>query len=131
MPYTASYDPALRILTVAVAGPPSVELFDAALMMITTAVDYPPNVDVIWDFSGTDFSAVKPDQMRALLDVRKRYTGREGGRAVFVGDEEIAFGMSRMFQILAEGDISRSMHVTRTIAEAERWILGGRSPNEP
>lgn len=131
MSFTASYDPALRILSVSVHGPVSPELLDATLAAITASTEYPANVDTIWDFRAADFSTLHADQMRRMLAVRKKHAGREGSFTAMVAEDDVAFGMSRMFQFLADGVVGQDWRVTRSLADAEQWILASRRPLNP
>jgi hypothetical protein len=131
MPFTTSYDPALRILFVRVEGALSPEMFDAALASITSAADYPANVDTIYDFRAADFSGTHSIDMQRMRGVRTRYAGREGAILALVVADDVGFGMSRMFQLLFEGDASPHLTVTRSLDEARRWILERRGPARP
>lgn len=131
MPFTTSYDVAARLLLVCVNGQVGVELFAAAMKEITTSAEYPANVDTIWDFRAADFSATGPEGMRRLLAIRTGYTGRAGSRTAFVVGSDVAYGMARMFQLLADGNIPQDLSVHRTTDEALQWILEGRPNKAP
>lgn len=130
MPFSTQYDTVTRILLVHVEGPVTTVMFDTAMQSITTAAEYAPNVDTIWEFHGADFSAISADGMRSLLAVRARYAVRAGSRTAFVVGNEVAYGMSRMFQLLADGTIPQDLSVHRSIEDAHAWVLAGRTTNE-
>lgn len=105
----------------------SPELFNEALQAITTAGTYPPNVDTIWGLRAADFSGVGPDGMRRLLAVRTQYASRAGARTAFVVASDVAYGMSRMFQMFAENTMPQDFCVQRTMEDALAWVLEGRN----
>jgi len=131
MSCTPTYDPARQILSIRVDGPVSPELLDATLSTITTSAEYPPNADTIWDFRTADFSIVGADQMRRMLMVRKKHVAREGSLMALVVADDVAFGMSRMFQFLAEDVVTSTLRVTRSLADAEQWIVESRPSRTP
>jgi len=132
VPFTATYDPALRILCVTVEGAVSPDTLDAALATITSAKEYPPNVDTIWVFRDANFAVVHAEEMRNMRDVRKRYSNREGSFTALVVTDDVAFGMSRMFQALSDGVVTaQHLLVTRSLADARQWIAESRASRAP
>lgn len=127
MPFSTHYDTVARILLVRVEGTVEAALFDTAMRTITTATEYPANVDTIWDFRGADFSRLSTDGMRNLLAIRAQYVARAGSRTAFLVHDEVAYGMSRMFQLLADGTIPQDLSVHRQLDDAQAWVLEGRA----
>jgi 2-hydroxychromene-2-carboxylate isomerase len=73
----------------------------------------------------TDLSV---DQVRALVHRAHRMLRRGAvGPTAVVADQDVLFGMARMYQLLAELD-GISVSVFRDAEDAERWLAGGELP---
>lgn len=127
MPFSLSYDRESRILHVAVSGAVVSAEFDAALRVITTSAEFPPDVDTMWDLSDADFRDTQSADLRRMLDVRMAHAERGRSLVAIVVTTDVGFGMSRMFQSLSERTMSEHLAVTRSVVEAERWILDARA----
>jgi len=65
--------------------------------------------------------------LREVTQAVKRLTDRVGlGSCAIVASRDVLFGMSRMFEVFAEGLFART-HVFRERRDAERWLASSRS----
>ncbi len=81
----------------------------------------PTDVPELFDATGatTDLSG---DQVRALVRRVDALLRRKGaGPRAIVADNDVCFGMARMYQLLAEPE-GIAVGVFRTVAAAERWL---------
>ena len=61
------------------------------------------------------------DEIRSLVELRRRLMGEQPiGPTAIVAQRDVLFGMLRMYQILTDDAVS--LHVTRTLDDAERWL---------
>lgn len=80
---------------------------------------------VLWDLSRGDFSGVSPSEITGFADIpRNHLEARAGGKtAIVTGEDLLAFGLSRMYEIQA--DMKRFNFETRTFQtmdEAMAWL---------
>jgi hypothetical protein len=61
--------------------------------------------------------------LRKLVALDAKYTEQHGllMRSAIVAPSDLAFGMSRMYQILSDGDL-HSVGVFRSLSDAEEWL---------
>lgn len=127
MPTSLSYDRELCLVRVAVSGPVVPAEFDAALTAITTSAEFPPDVDALWDFSDADFRVTQSSDLRLMLDARVARVERGRSLVALVVNDDVAYGMSRIFQALSERTMPQRLTVVRSVGDAERWILHARA----
>ncbi len=85
--------------------------------------DYDPDMNSLWDLRFADFSAVKPDAVRALVDLVKQYWGKEKqSKSALVVQSDFEYGLSRMYEILMTLSNSGNVTVFRNYNEAEKWL---------
>ena len=79
---------------------------------------------ILWDFTEADFSKITSDDLRDLVQVAKKYSyKRAGGKTAFVSNENLSFGLGRMFEMLSEvEDIQFEYKSFRIMTEAKEWL---------
>ena len=84
--------------------------------------DTPQNV--IWDFSAADVSSLGSGEIAKILDAAKTYAHlREDCKTAFVQSHDLGYGLSRMFEMMAEGaEYSVPVAVFRDFDKAMRWL---------
>jgi hypothetical protein len=84
---------------------------------------------IIWDFSSADLSRIKAEEVASLVQSTIRYTDRRNdGRTALLLPSDLAFGMGRMFEMLADlqGDTPTNVQYRsfRDCSEAFAWLQG-------
>ena len=79
------------------------------------------HLDVVLDLG--DLSSIPtPDQLRAVsVEIAQIQPKIRFGACAIVAKTDVLFGMSRMFEALAE-ERFRAIRVSRTVDEAEAWL---------
>jgi hypothetical protein len=81
----------------------------------------PARLDVLLDLSRMDVLP-ESDQLKAVAKEMGRVSGRvQFGICAIVASRDAVFGVSRMFEVLAE-DQFRTTNVFRSVKEAEDWL---------
>jgi hypothetical protein len=127
MPFALSYDPRKAIARVAIVGRLLPDEFQVALDRLTTSTEHAPDVDTIWDLRGADFLAADAELLRRIVALAQTYPARHGCRSALLVAGDLAFGMCRMFTLMADGVVPQQLNVCRDLAEAEAWIVSGRA----
>ena len=83
-----------------------------------------PTKCVLWDATKGSVRNIKPDDFRRIAFAMKTYTHkRSGGKTALVGNFEIDFGFSRMYQAYAEIEkLPIAYQAFRNIDEALAWL---------
>ncbi len=80
---------------------------------------------ILWDARKLDVSAVSQELIRSIIaHVNREAKGRHGGRAAWVAQDELGYGMGRMFESISDYNIDIKVQVFRNIREAELWLVG-------
>jgi 2-hydroxychromene-2-carboxylate isomerase len=125
MPMTFTIDPAQRTVRTVASG--LVTYDDLARHLDEEELGDAVGLAEVIDGRGAT-TDVTPDQVRALVartDALLR-KGRFGALAI-VTDSDFAFGMARMYQILAE-PLPVQIGVFRTLGEATAWLSAVMEP---
>jgi len=117
-----------NFLRVTIIGLPSLQDFEAVLTQITTSNEYPPNINAVWDLRKADFMTADDKLFRHIIELRKCYPQRSHCKSALIANDDLAFGMSRMFQMLSEDKVPLELMVFRDYAEGEQWILNSHTP---
>ena len=119
MPITLGVDREHRLVTTTVWGQVTYEEIQSHLSEEEhlRATGYPELVDAIG--ASTTLTA---DEVRALVN-RTHDMLRQGpfGPTAIASDNDVLYGMARMYEILAERD-GISIGVFRNVPDAERWL---------
>jgi hypothetical protein len=80
--------------------------------------------DLLWDFRGAKLSAIHRDDIERIIAVAKAGAHlRPDGRTALVVGDLLSFGISRMYELLAElKDHPIRHHVFRDVEEALAWL---------
>ena len=66
---------------------------------ITSSEEYPSNVNTIWGLRKTDLSNADKDLINSFIAIRiKKYEKRVNTLLVIIADDDLSFGLSRMYQ---------------------------------
>lgn len=85
-----------------------------------------PTRHVLWDLTEADVSDIHSSQIESLADLVKSIAhSRSGGKTALVAASDLSFGLSRVYQALAEiTDQASELQVFRSVEEARAWIAG-------
>ncbi|HEY9051286.1 MAG TPA: hypothetical protein VIQ03_07065 [Gammaproteobacteria bacterium] len=80
---------------------------------------------VLWDLTNADLSALhKPDIEAIAQTPRTKSQQRIQGKTALVASEDLAFGLSRMYETLTNLEhLPFETHVFRTTTDAMNWLL--------
>ncbi|GAB4335996.1 MAG: hypothetical protein Kow0089_05970 [Desulfobulbaceae bacterium] len=86
----------------------------------------PVTRNVLWDLSRARVEDITRDDIRRIIGApEKSHEGRRGGRTAIVAPDDLAFGLSRMYQAsLGEAFLVFQLRVFRETAAARRWLDG-------
>jgi hypothetical protein len=126
MPVKIIHDSDKNIIRATITGQPTLVDLDAAFQSITTSTEYPPDVDAIWDLRDADVKTADDKFVRHIIELLKRYPQRARCKSALIATDDLAYGMSRMFQILSEDKVTQELMIFRTYAEGEQWICRNR-----
>ncbi len=115
MPLTYRYDPEARLLHGRGWGRVSGEDLVAGGLP-----DYPVGTPEVIDLREVTEIAVEPRHVRRLADQESSAENRISRMAIVV-DGPLAFGLSRMFQTLAD-EVSYEIEVFRDMSDALAWL---------
>lgn len=122
MPITHRYDPQKQALYGTMKGELTIEEFRSVGEGITSSASHSPSIRSIWDLRELDFTKITPQFVRACVDIRTSLPERHPARIAFVVDDDLGFGMMRMFEILGDSLDDTTM-VFRDLSDAEEWLL--------
>jgi len=80
---------------------------------------------LIWDLNKGGDPDLSRNDMQCIIDFSKKYGSlRKNGKSAIVTDNNLYYGLSRVFEIYAEMETGLSLHfrVFRKIKEAKDWM---------
>jgi hypothetical protein len=118
---TSSRDERMDLTIVTVEGPVSARQVREQIVGFLTGE---PTQLVIWDLRRGSISDISADDIRMLVSAGAPHADRRrGGRTAIVCIHDVDFGLSRMFQIVAElQHIPFEIGVFRQMDAAMRWL---------
>ena len=126
MPIELKYDQTKKILLVTVIGQITLDEITSAFQKITSSSQFAPNVDALWDMRQANFTDTNERLWREIIEVRKQYPERKNYRSAVIATDKFAYGMTRMYELISEGDLPRKLMVFKDFSEGEQWILQNR-----
>jgi len=98
------------------------ELMDE-LKAIYTQPDFNPEMNTLWDLCDADVSSFPSDQVQHIQSFVSQYWGGSGkSRSALIVSDDVAYGLSRMYEILSEGKTAGKIMVFRDYEEASNWV---------
>ncbi len=121
MPITAHIDKAKDLTVFTVTGEISL---DNVLPVVKAFYEGDPTKHVLWDMSDTTDVQFSSQEVEAIAGFRPRYEAkRASGKTAILGQKDILFGLSRMFEI--QSSVKQAPHsimVFRNKDEAFKWL---------
>jgi len=98
--------------------------FEEAMPVIKSFYEGEPTQHVLWDLTGISDILLTSKEVESIVAYLPRYDGkRPGGKTAFVVQEDLVYGMSRMFQIQNElRNSPYQVEIFHTIEEATKWL---------
>ena len=86
----------------------------------------PITKNVLWDISEADLTGISSEEVLKITRVPRRSLElREGGKTAIVATDDLAYGMSRMYQAVPQSEpVPFVVKVFRDPEEAYDWIEG-------
>jgi len=82
--------------------------------------------EICWILDDFDFSSINSTTVQTFIArLARRDSPRAGLKIALVVGDDFGFGMLRMLEMMAEGQIAMDINVLRTFEEAARWIKNG------
>ena len=81
--------------------------------------------NVLWDLTKSDLSEISLTDVEAIAGLSFKYSERRSsGKTAIVGHEDIALGLSRMYEMTKEvSELPFETRAFRDIDEARNWLL--------
>jgi len=121
MPITSYMDKAKDLNVFKVTGALSL---DKIMPVVKAFYEGDPTRHVLWDLIDTTDIQLTSEEVETVAKFKPRFVGkREAGKTAFVAQKDIAFGLSRMFQI--QSDVHQApitVRVFRSIDDARQWF---------
>jgi len=120
------------IRTHKVMGLVNLQEFNEILTVIYNAPEFDPKMNSLWDVREADFTAVTPQEIRALAEfVRGNWEEKKMQKAAIVVSGLFDFGITRMYeQVLGPATAGKVM-IFRNLKTASDWIEGRTSSSSP
>jgi len=121
MPVKLRFDQTEKILCITLKGPIDINDFRKTMEKLSVSSEFPADIDTLWDLREFDFKPVSSDFLRQIVDIQKQYPERSRAKICAIVNSDLAFGMTRMFEMLSGG--STRMAVFRDFDEGRKWLL--------
>jgi hypothetical protein len=97
-----------------------------AINALYAGAGYTHSYHSIWDFRDCAPN-LSSDEMRRIIDFERKNEGPDGGKVALVVNQTLNFGLARMYHMLSEQRLNRSLQVFRDYDDAFIWISGLRN----
>ena len=122
------YESEKGFIIIVVKGALSHDEYKMVMDEITQSERYPADSNALWDVRGQDFEDIDTTTVKRIIEISKGYPVRGTSRVAFITNDNLAFGMLRMYEILTsleESDVRQNIRVFRSYSEGEKWLLQG------
>lgn len=124
MPVTYRFDPDFGFIWTQCVGPVTFDEVRAHFRELESNPATPPSLDVLLDLSALT-TLPESDELRGVVGELRRLEPRiKWGACAIVAVEDATFGISRMFEVFAEQQFTRT-HVFRDLSKAHNWLVQG------
>ena len=81
--------------------------------------------NILWDLTKGDLSEIRPPDVELIANLSVKYAEkRSSGKTAIVGSDDLAFGLSRMYEITKElVKLPFETQAFRDIDKAFKWLL--------
>ena len=111
-----------EILYITIIGSFTPEDIEKTAAYITKSNEFSPEVNTVWDIRFANFTNISLDYQEKLKNIRKRFPQRGKAKIALVADNDLSFGLARMYEQLS-AELPRKLKVFKKLNEAEKWLL--------
>jgi hypothetical protein len=121
VPVEYESDESLDLTIATVKGTPT---FNEIVSALKSFYGGQPTKKVVWNWTGSDPSHLTVTELERLASFPARYRDhRRGAKTAMVAPDDLAFGISRMFQTFGElNSLPFTLKVFHTLDDAFLWI---------
>ena len=98
--------------------------YDEIISIVKSFYEGQPTENVLWDLSDITEIQLTSEQVESIVSLSQRFnSSRSKGKTAFVAQEDLVYGLSRMFNTL--GEISEAPFqrwAFRSMEEAYQWL---------
>jgi hypothetical protein len=106
-----------------VRGVIDIEKLTEYLKEIYSLSNFDSEMKVFWDLQEADFTSVSTEDLQHFKEYIGKQWGKEGkSKAALVVPHDLAYGLSRMYEIMMESESSSEITVFRCKDKAKEWI---------
>jgi len=122
MPIDFRYDSEKEALFGTMKSPITFEEYRSTIEAIVRSNEFPPDIRTLWDLRELEFNEIDRSYEESLISISEQFPERGPAKVAFVVKSELGFGMTRMYEILAE-KLGYETMVFRDYSEAENWLI--------
>ena len=124
MPVSINYNREKDILYVRVKSPAGVDDFKMTLTQIVNSKEHASDVNALWDLRELNFVEMEPAFLKEIVAIKKSTPERKGTKRALVIPNDLAFGMTKMYESMAS-DLPDEIMIFRSFENAEIWLMSG------
>jgi len=123
MAYTYVIDREAGLVRITVTGRDTAADNERRIREIANDLAWSPGMDVLLDFTGATEVDVAPAEMEAIAMMQAGIDALIGdGSLAIVAGRDLIYGLSRMYETIAEAKVSIKIRVFRDLREGEEWL---------
>ena len=122
MPMDFRYDQEKEALFGTLNDPFTLQEYRSSIEAIVQSKEFPPDIRTLWDLRGLGFKAIDRNFEEHLISISEQFPERGSAKVALIVQSDLGFGMTRMFEILAE-KLGYQTMVFRSYTEGEKWLL--------
>ncbi len=107
----------------AVTGTINVDELIKHLQTLYQSPNFDSAMNALWDIREANSSLVTKEDVTVLIDFLVKQWGHNAkNKMALVAARDLEYGMSRMYQIMLEGQTTSKVAIFKNMQEAEDWI---------
>ena len=119
--------PEKKMAMVKMTGLQDIDKFTAFYRELIIEIEGKGIRSILWDARELDVSHLTIDQINyGLMSIKNRLSSRKGGKAAWVVNDNYSFGVARMFQNMADGQMlfngQFEFEIFKDFKKAEEWL---------
>ncbi len=84
--------------------------------------EFSPHVKTLWDIRKVSYDDIKSEFFEKMISLRKKFPQRGKTKLAFVVDNDLVFGLMRMYEQMS-AELPQKMMVFKDFEKAEKWLL--------
>ena len=121
MSFNVKFEVFNNYLSVKMDTLPTVEEVDTLLSDFLRSGKFAPNTNILYDLTTVSADYIDGDLIRKYVSAREKYPERGSAKIAMLVASKVAYGLSRMYELLSEKLRQRIM-VFDNRDEAVRWV---------